>query len=1070
MSNLQIIIIVALVSMVAMYFAYYGIRSSIRMPEIAGKKKRLPVQNQGLYLLAAIMAATFIVRLVAAASYQGYEVDINCFLAWSDMIFEKGFGNFYTSDAFTDYPPGYMYVLFVVGWIRSLLGIGQYSVLSIVITKLPAILCDMVTGYLVYKIACKKFQEKGAALLAGIFLLTPAILLDSAIWAQVDSVFTMFVVLMCYLFTERKLPQAFFAFAIGILVKPQTLIFGPILLFAVVDYIFLDSFKNDSREVFWKKFFYHLVMGLLAIGLLALLMVPFGFMNAFKQYTETVTSYPYASVNAYNFWTMLGKNWAAQTEKIFGVTIQAWGMMFIVISILFAAYVNFKSKEKESKYYFVAALEIFMIYCMSVRMHERYAYPAIVLLLLAFASRPRKKLYLGYIFLSTICFLNMAHSMFYYDPSNFDSMATVPIWISIGVVAVMIYLVYLAVTHYIRYDSGDMDQIEMREEKEEDMTGKMKSKNRIRKSSVLGKMERNDWIAMAVITVVYAVIAFTNLGNMSAPVTSYSFVEKGEVVLDFGEEVTITRIWDYLGNYNNPQYVVSYSQDPESGYVDAFSEASPWDAGSVFCWNSEETQITGRYVKIHANANVAEDSILELAFEDEDGNLLLPKNWEEYRNLFDEQDFLNKTERFDGAGSWRTGTYFDEIYHARTAYEMVHHLYCYENTHPPLGKIFIALGTLIFGMNPFGWRFMGTLFGVLMLPVLYLFTKKAFSKTWISIATTLLFAFDFMHFVQTRIATIDVFVTFFIILAYYFMYCYTRKSFYDTDLKKTFIPLGLCGIAMGLSWACKWTGIYASVGLAILFFATMWQRFQEYRYAEKNPNRETDGIVHDEIVKTFRPKFFKTIGFCLIFFIAIPVGIYILSYLPFSDGTGHSLIRQVVDNQFSMFSYHSGLEATHPYSSMWYEWPLIKRPIFYYSGDYSETLSEGISSFGNPLVWWVGIPAFFFMLYRAVMREDRKSRFFVIGFLSQYLPWVLIGRVVFIYHFFPSVPFITLMIGYSMMVITEERPKMKKWMFGYVAAAIVLFAMFYPVLTGIAIEPGYVDKYLRWFSGWVLMI
>lgn len=40
-----------------------------------------------------------------------------------------------------------------------------------------------------------------------------------------------------------------------------------------------------------------------------------------------------------------------------------------------------------------------------------------------------------------------------------------------------------------------------------------------------------------------------------------------------------------------------------------------------------------------------------------------------------------------------------------------------------------------------------------------------------------LFAADFMHFAQTRIATIDVYITFFIILMYYFMYDYTQKEF-----------------------------------------------------------------------------------------------------------------------------------------------------------------------------------------------------------------------------------------------------------------------------------------------------
>ena len=38
----------------------------------------------------------------------------------------------------------------------------------------------------------------------------------------------------------------------------------------------------------------------------------------------------------------------------------------------------------------------------------------------------------------------------------------------------------------------------------------------------------------------------------------------------------------------------------------------------------------------------------------------------------------------------------------------------------------------------------------------------------------------------------------------------------------------------------------------------------------------------------------------------------------------------VIDNQKYMFSYHSGLNSTHPYQSAWYEWPLGNRPVWFY--------------------------------------------------------------------------------------------------------------------------------------------
>ena len=1081
---MQYIILIAVISGIVMYLAYQPLCGYVRAYQeksAAGMTKRekkkfvsMPVMfeqsgkkelEKGKYVLIAVMAAGLIVRLIAAASYRGYEVDMNCFLAWADMVFDNGISGFYGLNAFTDYPPGYMYILYVIGAIRSIFGIAQASTLSIVLTKLPAILCDMGIAWLIYKIACNRIKETGAAILAGIYLITPAILLDSAIWGQVDSVFTLCIVLMCYLITEKKLIPSYFVFAIGILIKPQSLIFTPVLIFGIVDQIFIQSYQEDERSVFYKKFWTNLGCGILAILMIGLLMLPFGFQDAFAQYTDTISSYPYASVNAYNFWTMLGKNWAAQTDKLFGIPYQVWGSFSIIVTVLFVGIIHFKGKDVRSKYYFSAAMLLTGVFTLSVRMHERYIYPAIILLLLAYAARPRKKLFMAYIFMAMVAFCNMAYAMFFFDTENFDSADSFPIYVGMGMVAMLCYMVYLAVTEYAGYVSERDEAVRIQADVDQrrENTLKKKEKQVIRPSEKLSKMVKIDFICMAVITLVYAVVAFTNLGDKSAPTTDYSFAKQGEVVLDFGKQVQIAKIWDFLGYQNNPKYVVSYSDDPNQGWTDLYTETTPMDAGSVFCWNSNDAIMTTRYVRIASNGDGTQDSVIELVFTDSDGKMLLPENADDYKKLFDEQEY------FTGRKTYKNGTYFDEIYHARTAYEMIHHLYCYENTHPPLGKIFIACGVLIFGMNPFGWRFMGTLFGVLMLPVFYVFAKKLFKETWLSVVTTILFAFDFMHYVQTRIATIDVFVTFFIILAYFFMYCYTRKSFYDTKLRDTFIPLGLCGIAMGFSWACKWTGIYASAGLCILFFATMLQRFREYKYAVKHIGRETEGISHQYIAENFYKKFFQTIGFCCIFFLVIPAVIYTLSYIPFSDGTDHGLIQRVIDNAQNMFNYHNSLKSTHPFSSKWYEWPVMKRPIYYYSGETASGLKEGISAFGNPLVWWAGIPAFCMVLYLALMKGSKKCRFLSIAYLSQYLPWVFIGRVVFIYHYFPSVPFVVLMIGYCMKDMVAKNPKRKNAMFVYAALAVVLFIMFYPVLTGTPVSGNYVKTYLRWYQSWVLV-
>ena len=145
------------------------------------------------------------------------------------------------------------------------------------------------------------------------------------------------------------------------------------------------------------------------------------------------------------------------------------------------------------------------------------------------------------------------------------------------------------------------------------------------------------------------------------------------------------------------------------------------------------------------------------------------------------------------------------------------------------------------------------------------------------------------------------------------------------------------------------------------------------------------------------------------------------------------------------------------------------RPIWYFSGHVSDTVSEGISSFGNPAVWWAGIVAFFYLLQRTIRKKDKKALFIVIAYLSQYLPWIFIGRTTFIYHYFTSVPFVTLMVAYCLYLLVKEKKVPKGVIYGYAAVAVVLFVMFYPVLSGQPVNKEYVSVALRWFKSWVLV-
>ena len=607
------------------------------------------------------------------------------------------------------------------------------------------------------------------------------------------------------------------------------------------------------------------------------------------------------------------------------------------------------------------------------------------------------------------------------------------------------------------------------------------------------RFTRADLCLLLTICALYSFFALYDLGDRKAPETTYDMTQNQVIELEFPENTAPVTLASYIAPWHQRHFTAEVRS----------SEAEDWTylgeiiLNNVFTWQDVSLEDLTRQAGVtdarclRLTLTDTDASLIELVFTDADGEILRPVNASAYETLFDESDCY--PERY----SFRNSMYFDEIYHARTAYEFLHGLPTYENTHPPLGKILISVGIAIFGMNPFGWRIMGTLFGIAMLPFLYLLGKKMTGNTPAAALACFLFAFDFMHFTQTRIATIDVYITFFVIAMYYFMYSYCSMSFYDTPPHKTFLPLGLCGVCMGLGIACKWTGVYAGCGLALLFFAHLLRRYREYLYAKAHPGKSTNGIDHKYIVKNFPDYTIKTIDFCLTFFVLIPVVIYLLSYLPFVNTAHPGLLDRMLANQTSMFNYHSGLEATHPYSSSWYEWPTMVRPIWYYSGYVTDAIKEGISAFGNPVVWWIGIPAFIYILYLLIRnnaflcsltghtktesstdtaitlshREYATAAFLAVGYLAQYLPWFFVTRITFIYHYFPSVPFVVLMIVYSLMQ-WKKHVSDRAFVIGccaYATVAFALFLLFYPVLSGQPVDVDFVIKYLRWRPTWVLI-
>lgn len=430
---------------------------------------------------------------------------------------------------------------------------------------------------------------------------------------------------------------------------------------------------------------------------------------------------------------------------------------------------------------------------------------------------------------------------------------------------------------------------------------------------------------------------------------------------------------------------------------------------------------------------------------------------------------------------WRLGTpggfYFDEVYDAFTAREVLNGNgeawdfttaapkgYAYEWVEPAMHEEFMAFGMAIFGKeNAFGWRFFGALFGVGTIFFVYLIGKRLFKSELVALAAAFLMTFEGLNFAQSRLATNDIYLLFFITGALYFLVA-------DRYIWS--------GIFLGMAFATKWSGALAVFPFAVYFA----YKFLETRKGRKLkvPGREaairyaliglaligvsaalwvltyaTDGpgpvyILYgaamaagvfsiglgayqlwrqQDVRITERTRFLLNMASTLpIYFVVVPVGIYFLHYLPYFL-TGHGFNDWwELHKQMWFYQTQTAGTQTHPYQSPWWSWLIMGRPVFLY-------LSPGgdkIYNLGNPIIFWLGLPAMgviiLQLLGRLRMKVDEKSAgmtlsgmlrpvdfallFVLVAYLAFWLPWVRAPRILFLYHYMPSVPWLCLGLAY----------------------------------------------------------
>jgi len=380
------------------------------------------------------------------------------------------------------------------------------------------------------------------------------------------------------------------------------------------------------------------------------------------------------------------------------------------------------------------------------------------------------------------------------------------------------------------------------------------------------------------------------------------------------------------------------------------------------------------------------------------------------------------------------GFIFDEVYYVDGARDYLK--YGVEVTgadpefvvHPPVGKWLIALGIKIFGDNEFGWRFMGALLGSVMVILIALIAQRLFRNNFLTISASALIAMDGLALVHSRTALLDIYLSFFVLLATYF---FVMRWHWWT------------GLALGLAVATKWSGLY---------FLALFAVIALYRVFTLNTGRE---IIKPTLKTSLQ-------------YAVLPTTIYFSSWIGwFSSSRGWA--RDYSSNVFaSLFHYHSqmlgfhtGLVEKHSYQANPWSWLVMGRPTsFYYQSPKTcgaDNCAQEVLALGTPFLWWLGVIALavvfgFWIRSLAQKRYEPTLHIIVGGITAGYLPWFFFQeRTVFSFYAIIFQPFLILAIIYCAYVaLLHFKNSRNTYIFiGVVGIAIFSnFIYFLPLFTG----------------------
>jgi dolichyl-phosphate-mannose-protein mannosyltransferase len=424
--------------------------------------------------------------------------------------------------------------------------------------------------------------------------------------------------------------------------------------------------------------------------------------------------------------------------------------------------------------------------------------------------------------------------------------------------------------------------------------------------------------------------------------------------------------------------------------------------------------------------------------------------------------------------------------------------------HPPTGKWVIAVGEWMFGLNPFGWRFMTAVLGTLSVLMLCRIGRRLFRSTALGCLAGLLMAVDGLHYVMSRTALLDLIVMFFVLAAF-------GCLLIDRDRARARLAVALpaggdghvrpdqdtgdragtgarpwrlaAGFFLGLAASTKWSGLYFLAFFVIL--TLLWDVGA----------RRIAGARHP-----YRAVLRRDLGWSVLSLVPVAVVTYLVTWTGWflsddgygrhwADGRGGTWswipapLRSLWHYEYSVYQFNVGLHTPHTYESNPWSWLVLGRPVlFHYQSPKpgkdgchaAADCSQTVLALGTPLLWWSACCALVYLLFRWALRRDWRAGAVLCAVGAGYLPWFLYqDRTVFSFYAVVFVPYLCLAVAMMLGALLGP-PGMngKRRTRGAVAAGTLVllitwnFIYFFPICTGLTIP--YPSWHTRmWLDTWI---